>query len=103
MGGDRKDSAAPMNGLDFPTIAWLLISVQLFGFLSAWTARLSEGSKLQALGHYLFFIALPLMGGATVAAFTVGPGCWLLCCTTLAAMILTVTCDFRKGREAATW
>ncbi|MEN6406256.1 MAG: hypothetical protein ABFC77_07285 [Thermoguttaceae bacterium] len=92
-----------MNGLDFSTIAWLLIAVQLFGFFSAWTARLSEGSKIQTVGQYLFFVALPLMGGVTVAAFTIGPGCWLLCCATLATMILTVTCDFRKGREAATW
>jgi hypothetical protein len=103
MGSDRKESATPMNGFDSPAVLWLLVAAQLFGFASAWAARLSEGSRSQALGQWLFFGTLPLMGAVTMASLAVGPGCWLACSTTLAVMVLTVTCDFRGSREAATW
>jgi hypothetical protein len=46
---------------------------------------------------------LLLMGLGTAFALTIGPGCWLTCSATLAVMVLTVTCDFRASREAATW
>jgi hypothetical protein len=92
-----------MNGLDSPAMVWLLIGAQLIGFTSAWLARLSEGSAGQTLSQYMFCGMLPLMGVATIIALAVGPGCWLGCSATLAAMVLTVTCDFRGSREAATW
>jgi hypothetical protein len=92
-----------MNGFDSSTVLWLLIAAQLLGISSAWLARLSEGSCYQAVSQCLFFGVLPLMGAATVAAMTVGPGCWMTCSVTLAIMVLTVTCDFRGSREAATW
>jgi hypothetical protein len=92
-----------MNGFDSPTVLWLLIAAQLVGVASAWLARLSEGSPCQAASQYAFFGVLPLMGVATAVAVDVGPGCWLACSTTLAFMVLTVTCDFRGSRAAATW
>jgi hypothetical protein len=92
-----------MNGFDTPTCLWLLIAAQFIGVFSAWAARLSEGSPHQATGQRTFFAILPLMGVATMVAFAIGPGCWLACSATLAFMVLTVTCDFRGSREAATW
>lgn len=92
-----------MNGFDSPTVMWLLIAAQLIGFFSAWLARLSEGSAGQTMSQWTFFGILPLMGAATIVALAVGPGCWLACSATLAVMVLTVTCDFRGSREAATW
>jgi hypothetical protein len=92
-----------MNGFDYPTCLWLLIAAQCVGVSSAWAARLSEGSPHQAIGQCAFFAILPLMGVATMVAFAIGPGCWLACSATLAFMVLTVTCDFRGSREAATW
>jgi hypothetical protein len=92
-----------MNGFDSPTLLWLLVVAQLLGVLSASLARLSEGSSCQAASQYAFFGILPLVGVATAVALAVGPGCWLACSTTLAFMVLTVTCDFRGSREAATW
>jgi hypothetical protein len=92
-----------MNGSDSPGILWMLISLQLFGLASACITRLSEGSCYQALSQYLFFVALPLVGVATATALAVGPACWSACTATLALMLLTVTCDFRSGRQAATW
>ena len=92
-----------MNGFDSPAVLWLLVAAQLIGVSSAWLARLSEGSAHQTMSHCMFFGVLPLMGAATMVAFAVGPGCWLACSTSLAFMVLTVTCDFRSGRESATW
>ena len=92
-----------MNGFDSSTALWLLVAAQFLGVATAWLARLSEGSARQTLSQWMFFGAMPLMGGATMAALAVGPGCWLACSTTLAFMVLTVTCDFRGSREAATW
>jgi hypothetical protein len=92
-----------MNGFDSPTALWLLIGAQFLGVASAWLARLCEGSPRQAASQRMFFGVLPLMGAATMVAFAVGPGYWLACSTTLAFMVLTVTCDFRSSKEAATW
>ena len=92
-----------MNGFDSPSVLWLFVAAQLLGVLSAWLARLSEGSVCQAVSQWMFFGVLPLMGAATMVALAVGPGCWLACCATLSVMVLTVTCDFRGSREAATW
>jgi hypothetical protein len=92
-----------MNGFDSPAALWLLVAVQILGVLTGFAARFSEGSPRQAIIHGLFFAVLLLMGVATLVALAVGPGCWLGCATTLAVMILTVTCDLRRGCESATW
>ena len=101
--GQTERNLPPMNGLDSPAVLWLLIAVQLLGVLSACVARLSEGSSRQAISQGAFFGTLSLMGPATMVALAVGPGCWLACSTSLAVMVLMVTCDFRGSREAATW
>jgi hypothetical protein len=92
-----------MNGFESTTVLWIFIAAQLLGVVSAWLVRLSEGSICQSVGQYMFFCFLPLIGVAAMVAWAIGPGCWLGCSTTLAVMVLTVTCDFRGSREAATW
>lgn len=92
-----------MNGFDSPSVLWLLVAVQFLGIASACLARVSEGSSCQGVSQVIFFVVLPVMGTITAFALTVGPGYWLACAATLAVMVLTVTCDFRGGREAATW
>jgi len=84
-----------MNGIESPTVFWLLVALQFFGVSCGCAVRLSEGSPLQGIGQGVFFTALALMGTATVAALAVGPGVWLACSAALAVMVLTVTCDFR--------
>jgi hypothetical protein len=91
-----------MNGIDSSTALWLLVAAQLLGISSAWTARLSEGSSFQAATQCVFFTTLLLMGVASMVALAVGPGIWLACSTSLAVMVLMVTCDFGKSREAVT-
>ncbi len=92
-----------MNGFDSSTVLWLFIGAQVLGVFSAWFARLSEGSPRQQVIHWLFFGILSLMGVITILALSIGPGCWIACSTTLAFMILTVTCDFRQSQESNTW
>ena len=92
-----------MNGFDSPAALWLLVAAQILGVLTGFAARFSEGSRRQGVSQGLFFGVLLLMGAATLVALAVGPGCWLGVRGTLAVMILTVTCDFRRGRESATW
>lgn len=92
-----------MNGFDSPAVLWLLVALQFVGVLSACAARISEGSRRQAILQIAFLAMLPLVGAATLLAFAIGPGCWMACSATLAVMVLTVTCDFRSGRESATW
>ena len=92
-----------MNGFDSPAALWLLVAAQILGVLTAFAARFSEGSPRQAISQGVFLAVLLLMGVATLVALAVGPGCWLGCATTLAVMILTVTCDLRRGCESATW
>ena len=41
------------------------------------------------------------MGVAMVIALAIGPEIWIACSTSLAVMVVTVTYDFKVGREAA--
>jgi hypothetical protein len=92
-----------MNGFESPAALWVLVAAQGLGILTAFAARLTEGSRRQAIGQALFLSMLPLMGAATLVSLAVGPGCWVGCATTIAVMVLTVTWDFRRGSESAPW
>ncbi len=88
-----------MNGIDFPSVFWLLVAVQLLGVSSACFVRFCEGSTCQLIGQRAFFAALLLMGVATGVALTVGPGIWMACATSLAVMVLTATFDLRGSMQ----
>ncbi len=92
-----------MNGFDSTTALWLLVAAQCFGILSAAAARLSEGSPCQSISQWVFLVALPVVGAATVVALMVGPGVWVACAASLAVMVLTATCDLRAKPEVAVW
>ncbi len=92
-----------MNGIDSSTLLWLFVAAQVLGVSTAWLARLSEGKPHQVVSQWMFLGVLPLVGMATMVALAVGPGYWLASSVTLAFMVLTVTCDFRGSRAAATW
>jgi hypothetical protein len=89
-----------MSALAGPHSAhWTLaiVAIQIAGLFCAWITRCSEGSALQPLCHRLFFGALLLMGGATVVALGIGPGCWISCGATLSIMVVGVTCEFSRS------
>jgi len=77
--------------------------LQLLGLLSAWCARLSEGSRCQTSFQRLFLACLFLVGGMTIASILIGSGCWLLLGITLSLMVLTATCDFTRSCRATVW
>lgn len=92
-----------MNGFDSTALLWILGIAHVFGVISACATRLSEGSSRQAIAHLFFLGMLPLVGLATVMAFTVGLGWWLISSAILACMILTATWDLRDSRPSAIW
>jgi len=85
------------------TIGWLFVAVEVTGLISAWAARLSVGSRRQTPCQCLFLGCLAVMGGAVFVSLGFGPGCWLVSSASLALMILTVTCDFRRSRQDTAW
>jgi hypothetical protein len=84
-----------MAYLETSALAWAMGSVQIIGLLSAWLARLSEGSSRQVWFHALFFGCLALMGLATMAFVALGTQHWLGSGTTLSVMVLAAVWDFR--------
>jgi hypothetical protein len=86
-----------MANLNPSTQLWIMGGIQVLGFVSAWLARLSEGSGHQTKCQRLFLLSLILMGGLTMAAAAgLQPTYWLAPAFTLALMILVVICDFRN-------
>ncbi len=88
-----------MIGIESSSMVCLLASVQGIGLISAWLARVSEGSSGQTVSHTLFLVCLGAVGLATTVAMAIGPGAWLTAGSTLAAMILIAICDFRGNRQ----
>jgi hypothetical protein len=89
-----------MTGFDTSAVYALLGAVQVLGLASAWLTRLSERSRRQAPCQCLFLACLALVAGSTIVALGLGSGCWLVCGTTFSLMVLAVTCDFSRSREA---
>jgi hypothetical protein len=91
-----------MAGLFGGHVVYWLVAIQVLGLLSAWVARLTEGSRRQIWFQRLFFVCLLLVGLAAAGTSGVGPGCWLFSNATLAVMVLTATFDpCRSGKARA--
>ncbi len=84
-----------MAYLETAIFGWGLGLVQVVGLLSAWLARLSEGSASQAWCHRVFVVCLGLMGLTTMAFVAIGARYWLASGATLSAMVLAAVWDFR--------
>ncbi|MFW5693302.1 MAG: hypothetical protein ACOCWL_03710 [Thermoguttaceae bacterium] len=87
-----------MNTFTESPLTWLVLGILVLGLLSAWFARVGAGSRRQALSHALFLGCLPMVAGATIVSFGVGPGCWLASAATFAVMVLGATADTRRSR-----
>jgi hypothetical protein len=84
-----------MAYLESSPFIWALGLVQFAGLLSAWLARLSEGSRGQAHCQTLYLACLGLIGVATMLSVSLGPRYLLFCGLTLSAMVLVAVWDFR--------
>ncbi len=89
-----------MAYLDSPSFMWVLGIVQVAGLVSAWLARLSEGSANQASCHRLFFACLGVIGAATMLSVALGPRYLLISCITLSVMVLVAIWDFQAEAPA---
>jgi hypothetical protein len=89
-----------MAYLETSSLIWGLGFLQIAGLLSAWLARLSEGSRGQASCHRLFFGCLALIGLASMAAVSLGPRYLRVSCMTLSVMVLVAVWDFRAEARA---
>jgi hypothetical protein len=83
-----------MAYLETSFFAWLLGFIQIAGLLSAWLARLSEGSRRQAWCQRLFVACLALVGLTTMLVVALGARHWVASGATLSAMILAAIWDF---------
>jgi len=90
-----------MDLMEIGPLAWLLVGTQLIGLASAWTARVSEGSPLQACCQWVFLGSLALVGLATMLSLQLRIGSWLVSGTTLALMVLAATCEFTSAQGEA--
>lgn len=70
-----------------------LLTVQIVGLMSAWLARLAEGSAQQTICQCLFLVCLAVVGVTTVTSYAAQQGGWFLCGTTLSVMVLVATWD----------
>ncbi len=84
---------------DASLIVWFLGFIQMFALVSAWLARLNEGSRNQASWHGLFLALLAVMGLVTMATVPLGPPYWLPSGATLAIMVLAAIWDFGPAAE----
>jgi len=70
-----------------------MLTVQIVGLVSAWLARLAEGTARQTICQFFFFASLAIVGVTTVTSCATQRGGWFLCGTTLAVMVLVATWD----------
>lgn len=89
-----------MAYLETSLLVWLLAVAQLAGLVSAWLARLSEGSARQACCQRLFVACVALLGLLTMVTVAMGARYWWASGGTLSAMILAAVWDFRPHTRA---
>jgi hypothetical protein len=89
-----------MAYLETSFLVWAIGFVQVAGLVSAWLARLSEGSRSQASCQWLFLACLGLMGLTTMASVALGARYWLASGITLTVMVLGAVWDFRAQARA---
>ena len=84
-----------MAYLETSFLVWTIGIIHIAGLVSAWLARLSEGSRSQASCQWLFFACLGLIGLTTMATVALGPRYWLASGITLSVMVLGAVWDVR--------
>jgi hypothetical protein len=89
-----------MDHMDTTALLWSFGAIQAIGLITAWLARISEGSYLQPWFQRLFLLSLLVTGAATMFAPEAGGGYWLLTAATFGLMILMAVCDFRQTDRA---
>jgi hypothetical protein len=79
---------------------WWFAVVQALGLVSAWFARVHQGTHRQGAFHGVFFLLLAAVGATTLVMAVTSPAGSLVTGTTLAVMVLTTVWDFHGGKKA---
>jgi len=90
-----------MEAIVLTSLRWPLVVLLLLGISSALFARISQGTRLEAPSHRLFFVFMGLVGMATFGALLVGPGHGLLSGTALSLMSLVAVWDCSEMSRTA--
>lgn len=85
-----------------PALEWAIMAILAIGLISAWTTRIGEGSRHQAVCQRVFFACLGTVGLTTIGALGMPPHWWLASATTFSLMVIAVTFDCRRADRAAT-
>jgi len=83
-------------------LLWIFAGVQVAGLLSAWLIRLSQGSAGETPCQWLFFICMAMVAAATLVALAAQSRGWILCGSTLTAMVLGAIWDVSHTHRAET-
>jgi hypothetical protein len=83
-----------MGASAWTALPWGLVAIQIAGLISAWLARLSEGSRGQGHFQIAFFACMVLVGLGTIVSLSLPPGRWLFSGATLSLMVLAAVWDF---------
>ena len=85
-----------VTAFDAESTLWILAALQFVGLLSAWLARVSEGSRMQTSCQWVFFATLIVLSVTTMLTIALHPWFWMTESVTLALMVLTAVWDFRR-------
>jgi hypothetical protein len=88
-----------MSLLETSFVLWIFGILQFVGLLSAWLARLSEGSRSQSSCQWLFLSCMALVSLTTMVSLAYDTRYWLASGSTLSVMVLAVIWDFRAAPE----
>jgi len=78
---------------------WWFATVQILGLMSAWFARVHQGSHRQSAYNSVFYLLLAVVGATTIVAAITSPTGSIVTGTALAVMVLTTVWDFHSGRK----
>ena len=78
---------------------WLWTIVHILGLVVACTARLSLGTRHEALAKLAFVAALVLVGSLAVFQQSCAVGCWHITGATFSVMVIAAVSDFSRTCE----
>ncbi len=92
--------ATDMMDLSPTTVFWLACLAQALGLCTLGAVRCGSSCTEAKWLQVVFFLSMAVLGGAAVAAFQVGSGCWAACGATLAVMAVGAVLDFPQVEHA---
>ncbi len=90
-----------LYAVDTPQVVGCFTLIIAMGMGITLAARLAEGGRFQTFSQWMFLAGLASVGGATIAALSIGSGCWPVCGASLIGMVVAATLDLNGDRQSA--